>query len=143
MPLFQMIYMSSLVTQSPAILPAILEAAVRNNKSRAITGMLLYADGSVLQVLEGEKDLVLKTFAAIEADKRHDGIFVLIEHEIATRQFASWSMGFKQLSRSDLEKLPAAAHVFQARQDEISIRGRAGEALTILRSFADGSMSVV
>jgi hypothetical protein len=141
--MFQIVYMSSLVTDSPEILPAILEVAVRNNKRDDITGMMLYAVGNVIQVLEGDRDAVLKTFKQIEADARHGGIFVLIEHTIAERQFASWSMGFKQLSKSDLEKLPDVTHVFRAREDEISLRGNAGDALVILKSFAEGSMGIV
>jgi hypothetical protein len=131
--------MSSLVTDEPELLPAILAASVRNNKQRGITGMLLYADGSVLQVLEGEKETVLGVFRTVELDKRHSGVYVLIEHEIPARQFASWSMGFKQLMKADLEKLPGAAHVFKARPDEISVRVRPGEALFLLKSFTDGA----
>jgi hypothetical protein len=52
-------------------------------------------------------------------------------------------MGFRQLSKADMEKFPAAAHIFDARLDEISLRGRAGDAITILKSFADDSMSVI
>jgi hypothetical protein len=143
MALIQLIYMSSLVTDEPELLSSILDVSVRNNKRRSITGMFLYADGSVLQVLEGEKEVVQEAFRTIELDERHSGIFVLIEQEIAARQFASWSMGFKNLTKLDLEKFPAAVHVFKARRDEISLRIRAGEALTILQSFADGSMSVI
>jgi hypothetical protein len=51
--------------------------------------MIHYAGGNVLQVLEGDRDSVRDTFKAVELDKRHSGIFVLIEHEIATGQFAS------------------------------------------------------
>ena len=58
--------------------------------------LLLYADGNVMQVLEGEKAVVLELFQTIKLDKRHSGIFVLVEQEIAARQFASWSMGFKR-----------------------------------------------
>jgi len=135
--LFQITYLSSLVRDEPEILPAILDAAVRNNKRSGITGMLLYADGNVVQVLEGEKDVVLQTFQSIELDKRHKGIIVLLKQEIASRQFASWSMGFKRLTKADLEKFPDVAHVFEARQDEISVRSRSGAALIILTTFAD------
>jgi hypothetical protein len=130
--------MSSLATGESDLLPAILEAAVRNNKQMNVTGMLLYADGNVMQVLEGEKAVVLELFQTIKLDKRHSGIFVLVEQEIAARQFASWSMGFKHIKEADLAKFPAAAQIFKARQDEILLRSRAGNALTILKTFADG-----
>jgi hypothetical protein len=141
--LFQLVYMSSLVTDGPELLPAILDAAVKNNKRKFITGMLLYADGCVMQVLEGERNTVLETFHSIELDKRHSGIFVLIQQEIDARQFASWSMGFRQLTAADLEKFPAAAHVFKARQDEILLRSRSGAARSILQSFAEGSIGLI
>jgi hypothetical protein len=138
MALFQLIYMSALVTDRPELLPSILEASARNNKRKNITGMLLYSGGSVLQVLEGEQSAVQETFRAVALDKRHSGIIVLVEEEIENRQFASWSMGFRHLTKADLAKFPAAVHVFQSRQDEIALRTRAGAALTILQSFADG-----
>jgi hypothetical protein len=138
MALFQLIYMSSLVTDEPEILHAILDSSVRNNQRRGITGMMLYAAGNVMQVLEGDKDAVLETFRAIQLDVRHSGIYVLIEGEIAARNFASWSMGFRKLSKVDLEKFPVAANVFKVHQDEIGIRVQPGEAFTVLKSFSEG-----
>jgi hypothetical protein len=142
MALFQLIYLSTMVSDDSDMLTAILDGSVRNNQQRDITGMMLYADGSVMQVLEGEKEVVLKTYKSIEADWRHRDIFVLIEEEIATRQFAAWSMGFVRLSKGELEKFPAALSLFEAREDEIALRGQAGSALAILKSFADGSFSL-
>jgi hypothetical protein len=47
-------------------------------------------------------------------------------------------MGFRQLSKADLEKFPVAANVFKVHQHEIGLRVQPGEALTLLRSFAEG-----
>ena len=138
MALFQVIYMSSLAGADAGLLPSILEAAVRNNKRRSLTGMMLYSDGNILQVLEGEDDLVHQTFHSILADARHHGVFVLKDSEIAARHFTAWSMGFKQLTSVDLEAVPAAASVFRARGDEIALRVRQSDALDILKLFAEG-----
>lgn len=143
MALFQLIYMGSLNTDGPEILLPILEFSIRNNERGGITGMMLYADGNVMHALEGEKDKVLETFRTIESDIRHKGLFVLLEEEIASRQFAFWSMGFRQLTAVELEKIPVAAHVFKVRQDEISRRVRAGDARTVLQSFAKGCMRII
>jgi hypothetical protein len=142
MALFQLIYMSSLVTDQPEILPAILDSSVRNNKRSDISGMMLYSDGNVMQVLEGDRDAVLETFKSIQMDVRHSGIYVLMEGEIAARNFASWSMGFRQLSKTDLEKFPIAAQVFKANQDDIAQRVQASEALIVLKSFVEDSMNI-
>lgn len=142
MALHQLIYMSSLTSDDETALSEILAASVRNNQRKNLTGMILYADGNVLQVLEGEQEPLLETFQVIQADWRHRGVFVLLEEEIPVRRFSSWSMGFRQLTADDLARLPAAAHVFKARRDEIALRVRPSDALTILQSFAEGSMQL-
>lgn len=136
MALFQVIYMSSLVDDEPEILSAILDSSVRNNKRSNITGMLLYADGNVMQVLEGEKDVVLEAFHAIELDVRHHGILLLVTEAITSRMFSSWSMGFRQLTKVDLEKLPEVANIFRYRPEEIAVRVQPSQALAVLKSFA-------
>jgi hypothetical protein len=134
--------MSSLVTNDSGILSAIVDSSVRNNKRKDITGMMLCQDGNIIQVLEGEKGAVLETFYAIQLDMRHHGIFVLIEEEIEARKFASWSMGFRHLSKEDLNKFSGAANIFESRSDEIKRRVQPSQVRIILKSFADGSMSI-
>jgi hypothetical protein len=73
------------------------------NSRDALTGMLLYKDGSFMQVLEGEKERVLLTFSRIQKDTRHKDIFLLRERELERRNFDGWSMGFKSVKNSDFE----------------------------------------
>ena len=140
--MFQLVYMSSLVKDEPEILAAILDSSERNNKRNNITGMMSYSDGNVMQVLEGEKETVLKTYQAVQMDLRHYDIFLLLEEEIATRIFASWSMGFRQISTADMQEFPLAANVFKVRPSEIALRVQPSDVLIILKSFADGSMGI-
>jgi len=137
MPLFQILYTSYLVSDESEALPAIVKAAERNNQQRSITGMLLYSNGSFLQVLEGEKDTVREAFQHIEKDSRHRDVFVLLEQELAQRQFSSWSMGFKHLTSADLERIPNASQVFRASAGEIGERVLPGNALAVLQTFAE------
>ena len=136
MPLFQILYTSYLVGEESEALPAIVKAAGRNNQPRSITGMLLYSNGNFLQVLEGKKDTVLEAFQHIEKDSRHRDVFVLLEQELAQRQFSSWSMGFKHLSSADVAKIPNASQVFQASAGELGERVLPGNALAVLQTFA-------
>ena len=140
--MFQLVYMSSLVKDEPEILAAILDSSERNNKRNNITGMMSYSDGNVMQVLEGEKETVLKTYQAVQLDLRHYDIFLLLDEEIATRIFASWSMGFRQISTADMQEFPLAANVFKVRPSEIALRVQPSDVLIILKSFADGSMGI-
>lgn len=76
------------------------------NQARDLTGMLLYSDGNVIQVLEGPEESVDATFATIEADPRHHGVIVLLREEVDERAFPDWSMGFRRVARDDLAALP-------------------------------------
>jgi hypothetical protein len=136
MALFQLIYVSTLVNPNPEVVKEVLEVSVENNKRNEITGMMLYADGNIVQALEGEKAVVIDTFSRILTDTRHKGIFLLFEDAIATRDFAAWSMGYRQITKSGIEKSAAAAHIFKVGNSEIALRVRPSNVLSVLKSFA-------
>ena len=71
-----------------------------------VTGILLYKDGNFMQVLEGEKEVVMKVAATIEADGRHKGVIVLLQGEREQRDFPDWSMGFRDLQDGATTKTP-------------------------------------
>ncbi len=99
--MYQLLYVSNTSRQtSPKMLDEILSRARRNNTSLGVTGMLLYADGGFLQVLEGEPDVLESLYAKIAADKRHWNAQVLLKRQ-AARAFADWSMGFYEPSATD------------------------------------------
>jgi hypothetical protein len=142
MGLIQLIYMSTLADVAKAELPEILATAVRNNLAKGITGMLLYSSGNIMQVMEGPKEAVHATFQSIERDTRHYDIFVLIEEVIASRNFSAWSLGYRDLAPQELQQFPAAAQIFSCRPDELALRVRPSDALEVLKSFANGAMSI-
>jgi hypothetical protein len=138
MALIHLIYTSTLVKDEPEVLAAILQTAQHLNKLRGITGMLLHANGSILQVLEGDDADVSTTFQSIEFDPRHQEIYVISKQEIAHRQFANWTMGLRHLSESELDLSPTATQVFNANKLEIAERVKPGAALAMLVLFAQG-----
>jgi len=70
------------------------------NKAVGVTGMLLYQDGNFMQVLEGNEHSVRGVYAKIERDPRHRGLITLLQGEIEDRQFPTWSMGFREITRA-------------------------------------------
>jgi hypothetical protein len=72
----------------------LLERSRRNNAARGVTGMLLYHDGSFLQVLEGTPVAVESLYARIGQDPRHTDKILLFRHEDVERTFGEWTMGF-------------------------------------------------
>ena len=134
----QLIYLSDLVPGLEHELPAILTTSVRRNAQDGITGMLLHANSSVLQVLEGEEAEVSTTFQSIERDTRHRDVFVLSRQSIPERQFGAWTMGLRNLTATELRESPSAGQVFDANKHEIATRVQPGAALALLVFFAQG-----
>ena len=64
--------------------------------------MLLYRGGNFMQVLEGEESTVRSVHQKINEDVRHTGLITLLGRSVDTREFPTWSMGFKDLG-SDLD----------------------------------------
>lgn len=100
------VYVSSAVRElADAELTALLEQCQGKNARLEITGILLYKDGDIMQLIEGPTEAIRRLARTIYADPRHHQIIQLLEREISTREFAGWSMDFQNLSASKVDKL--------------------------------------
>lgn len=140
MALTQLIYVSDLVDSKESELPSILESADRHNREDGITGMLLYSGGNFLQVLEGEKSRVHTTYERICADPRHRNITLLTQEEVPERQFANWSMGYRQLGAQDIARFPKHAPYFQFGFKASDFQAKPGAARELLEMFGKGML---
>jgi hypothetical protein len=134
--LTQLIYVSHLVNQDESALAAILESAVRRNRQSGITGILLYAEGNLIQVLEGDPIAVQETYGRISIDQRHGDITCLQNEEVAARSFPEWSMGYKGLRPEEIEELHRYAPLFRFRPGDKFEGIAAGDALDMLLLFS-------
>jgi lipopolysaccharide biosynthesis regulator YciM len=104
---FSLVYVSSAKQLfSEEELKALLEQSRDNNTRLGLTGLLLYKDGNFMQVLEGPEDAVKRLYNIIQKDPRHHGFLQLLRQQIREREFASWSMGFKNLKDVNLQQIP-------------------------------------
>nr|WP_294944723.1 BLUF domain-containing protein [uncultured Mucilaginibacter sp.] len=76
----------------------ILKASRRNNKAHNVSGVLLYCEGTFIQVLEGADFDVDAIFAKLEKDTRHKNIIVMMNEPLKQRNFAGWAMGFASVN---------------------------------------------
>ncbi len=98
MALIQIVYVSTARADlGEADIEQIVETAARNNALRDLTGMLMYADGQFMQMLEGEETVIDALLDKLRLDPRHHDLTVLERAAIENRSFADWSMGFKRL----------------------------------------------
>jgi hypothetical protein len=128
----QVIYISSATRlMSDDDLSLLLNQARKNNRYLNLTGMLLYCEGSFIQVLEGHKDTLENLFAKILRDPRHRNCQLLLRNPIETRLFEDWYMGFKSVSQQQFEDLPGYVDFF----GDCPIPDRGAAALELLSNF--------
>ena len=80
-------------------LVTILRQSKANNPGVGVTGVLCFAAGIFLQVLEGGRTQVSALYNKIARDPRHHDVVLLSFEEVDERSFAGWSMGRANLSR--------------------------------------------
>ena len=75
-------------------LRAILDTARRRNQLDEVSGALLFTNSGFAQVLEGQREVIERTFERINADPRHSDVTVLSFTPTEKRSFPDWAMGF-------------------------------------------------
>lgn len=111
---------SSTYLLSQRDLERLLEEARSKNENSGVTGILLYYDGSFLQILEGPKDQVEDTYRRISYDPRHKGLIRLLCRSFPTRSFSNWTMGYVRCSDKKLEQSAPGFNIILER-DQLSM----------------------
>ncbi len=96
------------VERRKAELGILFGVARANNKHQHITGALLLADDSFVQVLEGEETAVRALFDQISQDPRHDSVSLLESGDVESRVFARWAMA--KVADDGEPDIPLIAH---------------------------------
>lgn len=75
----------------------LLESARVKNFSLGITGMLVYAEDTFFQVLEGGQSVIEKLYATISVDSRHFNVIKLATFEVSERRYKDWTMKYREI----------------------------------------------
>ncbi|MDD3374356.1 MAG: BLUF domain-containing protein [Candidatus Omnitrophica bacterium] len=78
----------------------LLDQSRKNNQILNITGMLVYYKKHFLQILEGEKEVVLNLFQKIRKDNRHLSVILFWDEPVQERSFSDWTMAFVDLNQA-------------------------------------------
>ncbi|MBL8889016.1 MAG: BLUF domain-containing protein [Planctomycetaceae bacterium] len=98
-PLVRVIYVSgATVPFSEDDFSELMSGAREKNARLGISGILLFREGSFLQVLEGPSVAVDWLFETIQRDPRHSRLLVVQRSEIQQREFADQPMAFLSIS---------------------------------------------
>ncbi|HSH05742.1 MAG TPA: BLUF domain-containing protein [Anaerolineae bacterium] len=92
-------------------LDTILTEFRQKNKKANVTGMLLYGNQQIFQVLEGAPEVVKSLLQKIADDDRHKDMEVIFDQLIEDRFFSDWSMAFLPLKQIDVLDLPGYSRI--------------------------------
>jgi recombinational DNA repair ATPase RecF len=94
---FTLVYLSELRSMTTSDLSDLLEQCRSQNQVLDITGILIHHQGHVMQLLEGEEQVVQDLYARIAADPRHHDLSVIWRSTADRRRFPDWTMAFQDL----------------------------------------------
>ena len=84
----------------------LLEQCQTNNRKLGLTGLLIFGNGTFLQVIEGEDHIVDALMEKISKDRRHTNFQILATFPIDERHYSDWSMGFEKLTEQTIAEVP-------------------------------------
>jgi hypothetical protein len=91
----RLVYVSSAVSApDETVLRELLTVSRDRNIAADVTGMLVYAERSFMQMIEGPPEAITDTYGRITEDSRHRDVRLLLRTLVDARMFPSWAMGF-------------------------------------------------
>ena len=136
MALIRLIYESTFMLSHEPTLSAIFRTGRQNNTTDHLTGLTLVSGQSVFEVLEGEAEVVKRTFQRIRSDPRHKISKVLGEGPIDRRYFSKWSAGIRHsIDVEHKQRLWKDAFVFDG-TDDFSSHRCPSDLMKFLEDFA-------
>lgn len=112
-----------------------LKKARQKNTALGITGLLLHNNGNFLQLIEGSKENVTALFNTISNDDRHRDIIVLISESTNDRLFPEWSMGLREITTEEFNRIPGLSNYFGEHASLIADNEIASKAMQLIAMF--------
>ena len=93
MTLRRIIYISTSVDPvTEEDLLRLADLSSEKNRTAAVTGLLLFAEGHFLQLLEGPDEAVGPLYEKIKRDRRHRDVIRMLDDSFQERLFPNWHM---------------------------------------------------
>jgi hypothetical protein len=101
--LVRLLYVSRINNLTDCAVTKLTESILTESRPRnshlGITGVLIYSNTVILQLLEGGREQVCALYNSISRDSRHTAVTLLDFTEIESRRFSDWSMGQVNLAK--------------------------------------------
>jgi hypothetical protein len=132
-----MAYFSASLLTTAWDVTCLVEQCRLHNMLSGVTGILLHEDGTFMQILEGETEIVEAIYHKIERDPRHRYITELYAIETDHRLFPEWPMAFMDREEFANAEFSPQKEMMAALQQAYREAGD-GELQKVLSSFFIG-----
>ena len=134
--MIHLIYVSSATRQmSEEELIYLLSQSRDRNERQNVTGILLYAGGNFIQILEGEEKDVEEIYQSILNDDRNRGNILIEKENIKQRDFPDWSMGFEHLTNQKKTTIKGYSEFLEREMEPEEIAKNSNEIIELLYGF--------
>ncbi|HKL38977.1 MAG TPA: BLUF domain-containing protein [Bacteroidales bacterium] len=120
---------------SEADLEELLKEVRSKNEKQQVTGLLLYNDGSFIQVIEGRQQTIRELYDRISGDHRHTNVVKLLEEPIKKRAFPDWSMGFRRITSEQSSAIPGFSNFMHEQNPVKTVQESTRQVVYLLNSF--------
>ena len=136
MPLTQLVYVSSFIDEYGTGLPAIIHRSGLGDQADGLTGMTLFSNGNIIQLIEGRKARVQSLFAALPAFGKQFQIIALMEAPVPQACLPDTSIGLDTLSWTLLSHAPSSIALFKLGVAEVKSRLLPSPGMVLMVNFA-------
>jgi hypothetical protein len=142
MRLTQLLYVSSYLDEYGFDLPNFIETLVMANDELDIRGMTLFANGNIMQLLEGDYPVVTDVFEKLRYDAKQIGIFELFRKPLQTHCLSETCIGYSSHELTHISKLPHNISVFKLNPAEVKKRLSPSPVKVLMMQFASDYGSI-
>jgi hypothetical protein len=142
MQLTQLLYVSSYSDEYGFDLPNFIETLVIANDEFDVRGMTLFANGNIMQLLEGDYPVVTDVFEKLRYDAKQIGIIELIKKPLENHCLSETSIGYSAHELGLISKSPDNISLFNLYPAEVEKRIFKSPAKVLMMHFASDYGSV-
>lgn len=103
--LFQLVYVSTALTQKRSDLAELVREAAARNRRLELSGLLLSGNGQFVQLIEGRREQIVRVYRKIRNDPRHTEIHIVHWGQATAPLVAEYAMALEILSADQMAQV--------------------------------------
>lgn len=115
--LFQLVYVSTALTQKRSELADLVHEAAASNRKRGLSGLLFSGNGQFVQLIEGPRDQIVRAYRKIRNDRRHTGIHIVHWGQGVDPLAADYAMALEMLAPEQMGEVTSLCRQLEKTTD--------------------------